>query len=120
MNSLFSRKRQADSDDEESLSNKKQFTGAPEETGDTASTNGTENEQETPSDQTKADQEETDSTDAPTEPAPEVRTVIPYSRLVILNLEVTCDENATNPAAVQVTKVLLKNNTVLINIMIYY
>ncbi|KAL0086169.1 hypothetical protein F4703DRAFT_1736736 [Phycomyces blakesleeanus] len=31
-------------------------------------------------------------------------TSVPFKRLVILNVEATCDENQTNPAAVQVTK----------------
>ncbi|KAI8991753.1 hypothetical protein BDF20DRAFT_846228 [Mycotypha africana] len=30
--------------------------------------------------------------------------VVPFDRLIILHLEATCDENPTNPAAVQVTK----------------
>lgn len=33
-----------------------------------------------------------------------VETIIPFDRLVVLHLEATCDENPTNPAAVQVTK----------------
>ncbi|CAO3589528.1 unnamed protein product [Absidia cylindrospora] len=33
-----------------------------------------------------------------------VDTLVPYQRLVLVNVEVTCDENPTNPAAVQVTK----------------
>lgn len=36
-------------------------------------------------------------------PAP-LETVVPFDRLIILHLEATCDENPTNPAAVQVTK----------------
>lgn len=36
-----------------------------------------------------------------------VETLVPFKRLVVLHVEVTCDENPTNPAAVQVTKVLL-------------
>ncbi|KAI7903308.1 uncharacterized protein BX663DRAFT_551599 [Cokeromyces recurvatus] len=31
-------------------------------------------------------------------------TVVPFDRLIILHIEATCDENLTNPAAVQVTK----------------
>ncbi|KAI7885726.1 hypothetical protein K492DRAFT_141290, partial [Lichtheimia hyalospora FSU 10163] len=30
--------------------------------------------------------------------------IIPFDRLIVLNVEATCDENPTNPAAVQVTK----------------
>ncbi|RUS26627.1 hypothetical protein BC938DRAFT_470507, partial [Jimgerdemannia flammicorona] len=33
--------------------------------------------------------------------------LIPYDRLIVLDFEATCDENQTNPAAVQVTKVRL-------------
>ncbi|KAG2230190.1 hypothetical protein BDF21DRAFT_383649 [Thamnidium elegans] len=33
-----------------------------------------------------------------------LETVVPFDRLIILHLEATCDENPTNPAAVQVTK----------------
>lgn len=42
--------------------------------------------------------EEEDATNLP------VETVIPFDRLIVLHLEATCDENPTNPAAVQVTK----------------
>ena len=38
------------------------------------------------------------------EPPAPVDTVVPFDRLVVLHLEATCDENPTNPAAVQVTK----------------
>lgn len=38
------------------------------------------------------------------EPAVPLETVVPFDRLIILHLEATCDENPTNPAAVQVTK----------------
>jgi hypothetical protein len=33
-----------------------------------------------------------------------IETIVPFDRLVVLHLEATCDENPTNPAAVQVTK----------------
>lgn len=33
-----------------------------------------------------------------------ISTNIPFDRLILLHLEATCDENPTNPAAVQVTK----------------
>lgn len=36
---------------------------------------------------------------------------IPYDRLIVLDFEATCDENQTNPAAVQVTKVSLPDKT---------
>ncbi|KAG0184457.1 hypothetical protein DFQ28_011093 [Apophysomyces sp. BC1034] len=44
-----------------------------------------------------------------TEPEPAVKpapleTNVPFKRLIILNVEATCDENPTNPASVQVTK----------------
>ncbi|KAG0738565.1 hypothetical protein G6F57_003357 [Rhizopus arrhizus] len=35
---------------------------------------------------------------------PPVDTLIPFDRLIVLHVEATCDENTTNPAAVQVTK----------------
>ena len=38
---------------------------------------------------------------APTAP---LNTLVPFDRLILLHLEATCDENPTNPAAVQVTK----------------
>lgn len=38
---------------------------------------------------------------APTAP---LDTLVPFDRLILLHLEATCDENPTNPAAVQVTK----------------
>ncbi|KAI8381504.1 uncharacterized protein BYT42DRAFT_494108 [Radiomyces spectabilis] len=46
---------------------------------------------------------ETASTEEPSN-VPTLETVIPFKRLILLNIEATCDENATNPAAVQVTK----------------
>ncbi|ORE05754.1 hypothetical protein BCV72DRAFT_336356 [Rhizopus microsporus var. microsporus] len=35
---------------------------------------------------------------------PPADTIIPFDRLIVLHVEATCDENPTNPAAVQVTK----------------
>lgn len=34
-------------------------------------------------------------------------TNIPYDRLIVLEFEATCDDNPSNPASVQVTKVLI-------------
>lgn len=44
--------------------------------------------------------------DVKAEPAPTapLETVVPFDRLILIHLEATCDENPTNPAAVQVTK----------------
>ncbi|KAI9262320.1 hypothetical protein BDA99DRAFT_547171 [Phascolomyces articulosus] len=36
--------------------------------------------------------------------------VVPFDRLIVLHVEATCDENLTNPAAIQVTKVDNNNN----------
>jgi inhibitor of KinA sporulation pathway (predicted exonuclease) len=36
--------------------------------------------------------------------SPPLVTNVPFDRLIVLHLEATCDENPTNPAAVQVTK----------------
>lgn len=46
------------------------------------------------------------SVDVKTEAAPAapLDTLVPFDRLILLHLEATCDENPTNPAAVQVTK----------------
>jgi hypothetical protein len=41
---------------------------------------------------------------AETTRADNVETIVPFDRLIVLHLEATCDENPTNPAAVQVTK----------------
>lgn len=38
------------------------------------------------------------------EPVVPLETVVPFDRLIVLHLEATCDENPTNPAAIQVTK----------------
>ncbi|KAI9281133.1 ribonuclease H-like domain-containing protein [Sporodiniella umbellata] len=35
---------------------------------------------------------------------PPADTLVPFDRLIVLHVEATCDENMTNPAAVQVTK----------------
>ncbi|KAI8993661.1 hypothetical protein BDB01DRAFT_337455 [Pilobolus umbonatus] len=40
----------------------------------------------------------------PIKEEPVLETIVPFDRLIVLHLEATCDENPTNPAAVQVTK----------------
>ncbi|KAI9478069.1 MAG: ribonuclease H-like domain-containing protein [Benjaminiella poitrasii] len=70
-----------------------------------------------PDSELKPEEEQTKTehdVDAKPEVKPEVKsenktetpltTVVPFDRLIILHLEATCDENPTNPAAVQVTK----------------
>jgi hypothetical protein len=51
------------------------------------------------------------------EEAAPLETVVPFDRLIILHLEATCDENPTNPAAVQVTK---ENSEVIGTLLIEY
>lgn len=56
----------------------------------------------------KEEEEEEEEAYEPTplkeEPIVPLETMVPFDRLIVLHLEATCDENPTNPAAVQVTK----------------
>lgn len=58
-------------------------------------------EEEQPQQDTKAEPVGTAETAAA---SPPLVTNVPFDRLIVLHLEATCDENPTNPAAVQVTK----------------
>ncbi|KAI9269007.1 hypothetical protein BDA99DRAFT_557780 [Phascolomyces articulosus] len=46
----------------------------------------------------------TTATTATTTTKPAVDSVVPFNRLIVLNVSATCDENIANPSAVQVTK----------------
>lgn len=109
MDQLLNRKRRVDSDqeDEGATINKKPLlnpvgndqtlafnANADDDQHDATTMNYTPTiEQETPSSPYAAD-------------SSRVETIVPYQCLVLINVEVTCDENPTNPAAVQVTKVM--------------
>ncbi|KAI8335523.1 hypothetical protein BC941DRAFT_71703 [Chlamydoabsidia padenii] len=107
MDQLSSRKRPADSEQEEDEGNinKKPLLDYSLELDHSIANNTNGNDQHdimTMNDETNLGQEApttSSAADYTTE-----GTVIPYQRLVLINLEVTCDENPTNPAAVQVTK----------------
>ncbi|KAI8073042.1 hypothetical protein BC940DRAFT_290407 [Gongronella butleri] len=67
--------------------------------------NGADEQQEQQHDDTQPEPEAAiEQPEAAPEAAPVQSTALPYSRLVLINAEVTCDENPTNPAAIQVTK----------------
>lgn len=75
--------------------------------------NGVKEQKEEPKhDAVAKPEEETDTTkEEPTAAAatkrkspPPADTIIPFDYLIVLHVEATCDENPTNPAAVQVTK----------------
>lgn len=69
--------------------------------------------EETPQEEPKVEVKTEEKADTKAEekpvvkPEPPLETVVPFDRLIVLHLEATCDENPTNPAAVQVTKVCL-------------
>ncbi|KAI7849621.1 hypothetical protein BDC45DRAFT_520023 [Circinella umbellata] len=48
--------------------------------------------------------QQNDSNNQWTEEKQQRASVVPFDRLIILHVEATCDENLTNPAAIQVTK----------------
>lgn len=102
MDPLANRKRPADSDNEEDVAIKKQVLSPVE----TTESPPYDDEEETFADAASTiAQETTEQTATSTDADAIVETHIPYQCLVVLNVEVTCDENPTNPAAAQVTKV---------------
>lgn len=118
MDLLANRKRPADSDNEEDVANKKQVVDAVD-SNDYSATDANDQDQDQDQEQEFTDALSTNeqindgqtaatSTDTENEDGADDTlsdTHIPYQCLVMLNVEVTCDENPSNPAAVQVTKV---------------
>lgn len=109
-------KRKAEEEDYEE-SSKRPFIEEPSESKDQYETNVVKEEEYEPisftadpkedSEEEKVKKEEEEEYEPKTikeeTPVP-LETVVPFDRLIILHLEATCDENPTNPAAVQVTK----------------
>jgi hypothetical protein len=63
------------------------------------------NAQLTASEGTEAQVPDENENDSEQEYTREEPTNIPYDRLIVLEFEATCDDNPSNPASVQVTKV---------------
>ncbi|KAI8343078.1 hypothetical protein BC941DRAFT_410376 [Chlamydoabsidia padenii] len=100
MDPLTNRKRPAESDNEEDVVNKKQQVDSLDSSDVISSNTDEQDHIAFTNEEAKIELTATTSTTDDTT----VETQIPYPYLVMLNVEVTCDENPANPAAVQVTK----------------
>jgi hypothetical protein len=125
MDQLLNRKRRVDSDqeDENVTINKKPLLDSPKYDQTTASnTNGNDNDDDDQRDAMTMNYAPTIEQDTPLSPyaadCASVETIVPYPYLVLINMEVTCDENPTNPAAVQVSKVMKERNERIVKIMV--
>jgi hypothetical protein len=125
MDQLLNRKRRVDSDQEEEnvTINKKPLLDSPGYEHTTASnTNGNDNLDDDQHNAMTMNYTPTIEQDTPLSPyaadCASVETIVPYPYLVLINMEVTCDENPTNPAAVQVSKVMKERDGWVVKIFV--
>ncbi|KAI9495658.1 hypothetical protein BDB00DRAFT_759802 [Zychaea mexicana] len=65
---------------------------------------GTESQQQQQQSTEVTKENQASDNQAPAESKRTVGSTVPFNRLIVLNVSATCDENAANPSAVQVTK----------------